>query len=240
MPEQAHIALKRLILADLERQPRSLQKEIGPSEVGHPCARWLAYRLSQADKALQLPPWRQNVGVQVHRWLDELVAGDENWIPSLWVPVGELTPGRTIWGTMDAYYIPTFTVVDYKIPGPNQMKEHRTGKTENEQYKVQVQCYGAGAVALGLRVEEVMIIRLPAAGELSAMSVSRAPFDEGVASRALARVAAVQSLVDEVGPAAASVPPATEHYCSRCDYFRPNSNDLLKGCPGVHTEVKDP
>lgn len=237
--ERANVALKRLILADLERQPRSLQKEIGPSEVGHPCPRWLGYRLAGVDKVLHVPPWRQNVGTQVHKWLDELISAEEDWLPSLRVPVGQITPGRVIWGTMDAYHIPSATVVDFKIPGPNQMRIHRSGN-EAEQYEVQVQCYGAGAVALGLQVEEVMIIRLPSAGELAATSVYVAPFNPGVASAALARVGTVAHLVEVAGPAVVEALPGIEHYCSRCDYFRPNSEDLLTGCPGVHKAIKDP
>src|SRR5438093_427259 len=68
MPDGADAFLD-LIKRKLNDNPRSRQRALGPSELGHPCARWLAYRLSGTPKGPELPPWRQTVGIA----LDELI-----------------------------------------------------------------------------------------------------------------------------------------------------------------------
>ncbi|MGH3800867.1 MAG: hypothetical protein ACRDTD_12150 [Pseudonocardiaceae bacterium] len=228
--------ITRAILA----HPRSRQVELGPSELGHPCQRWLAYRLAGTpETGRQRPPWRQAVGTKVHDgftdWaLDANEPLDQpRWLADLKVTVGELLPGRPITGRLDLLDLATATVVDLKVAGPNQMRLHSSGaRGENEQYRKQVHLYGRGVVNAGLPVDNVAILRLPAAGELAENLWHCEPYDDQLATDALRRAGAVAALVAAVGADAAGVLPTTDHFCHRCPYFDPGSTNLAAGCPG--------
>lgn len=222
----------------IENHPRSAQKEIGPSELGHPCNRWLAHRLANTEPTgLQSPPWRQAVGTAVHdafdTWLD--YANQQRgmrWLFNLRVNVGELYPGRPITGRLDALDVLTGTVVDLKVPGATAMKNYGAGKPESPQYRVQTQLYARGAHRAGFPVNTVGVLRVPAAGELSSAVWKHTPYDEQVAVNALERAGAIAQMVNAIGDAAAPLQTTTEHYCARCPFFAPGATDLTRACPG--------
>lgn len=104
----------------IDAHPRSGQTELGPSEIGTPCNRWLAHRLAGTPHTgLTKPPWRQAVGTAVHEqfsvWLHRWNAEHGvRWLTDIRVQVGELYDGRPIYGTLDALDLITATVVDLK------------------------------------------------------------------------------------------------------------------------------
>ncbi len=237
-PEPLGVELIDAVREGIEAHPRSTQKEIGPSELGHPCNRWLAHRLAGTPATgLQNPPWRQAVGTAVHNefaaWLHHWNAEHgTRYLADLRVHVGDLYPGRPIHGTLDALDLVTATVIDLKVPGPTAMKTYGTGKPESQQYQVQVDLYGNGACNAGFPVASVGILRLPAAGELADAVWKPRPHDPQRAYDALNRAGGIARMVDALGAAAIPIQPTTEHYCQRCDYFAPNTTDLTRSCPG--------
>ena len=67
--------IKAIIASAIEAHPRSQQTRLGPSEIGDPCARRLAYKLLGTQKARTLStPWRPTVGTAVHSWIEEAIA----------------------------------------------------------------------------------------------------------------------------------------------------------------------
>lgn len=240
-PEPLGAELIAAVREGIEAHPRSAQTEIGPSEIGHPCNRWLAHRLARTPPTgLQTPPWRQAVGTAVHEpFSDWLHRWNEihgtRYLTDLRVNVGELYPGRPIWGTLDALDIVTATIIDLKVPGRTAMKTYRDGQPESPQYEVQTDLYGKGAANHGFPIASVGILRLPAAGELSDAVWKCRPHDPARAQRALDRAGGIARMVDALGPKAIPLQPTAEHYCHRCDFFAPNTTDLTKGCPGDAT-----
>lgn len=223
---------------------RGRQKEIGPSGLGHPCARATAYLLAGVPPTgTQDTPWRQAVGTAMHDrgdlWahLDNQRRGTR-WLTNLRVSVGELYPGREIRGTLDYLDVLTATVVDLKVPGTTAMKTYGPGKPESPQYRVQLHAYGRGVLRAGFLPAHVGILRVSPARELADAIFKVERFDEQVAADALNRVGGIARMVDAIGPAAAAALPPTEHYCSRCDWFRPGATDLTSGCPGAPGAVK--
>lgn len=240
-PERLRDDLLGAVREAIDAHPRSQQTEIGPSELGHPCNRWLAYKFAGVPPVgIQPPKWRPAVGTAVHgdfsdmlhRWNAE---HEFRWLTDVRVWVGDLYPGRPITGHFDAFDTWTRTGIDLKVPGPNGMKTYGPGKPENPQYDVQFDSYGNGIVAGGLEVRYVGSLRLPAAGELADAVWKVRPHDPERAHRALTRAGAIAKLADTVGPAAAAMQPATEHFCGTCTWFRPGSTDLSAGCPGAAT-----
>lgn len=223
----------------VEAHPRSAQTEIGPSEVGHPCDRWLAHRLAGTPSTGKQPlGWRQAVGTAVHTqatvWAHDWNAFHNTiWLADLYVDVGELYPGRPVRGHLDFLHLPTATVIDLKVPGPTAMKKFRTGGVESPQYDVQRQLYGRGCQRSGFTPEHVAILRTPSAGELHESTRTHEPYSETKAVDALTRAGGIARLVDALGSNAAPLLGTTEHYCTRCEWFAPGATDLTRACPGA-------
>lgn len=237
-PETLGAELIAMVREGIESHPRSMQKEIGPSELGHPCNRWLAHRLAGTPATgEQKPPWRPAVGTAVH---DHFSLWCHQWnerygvryLTDLKVMVGELYPGRPITGRLDALDLETATVIDLKVPGVTAMKTYAAGKPESPQYEVQVDCYGAGAVNAGFPIASVGILRLPVAGELDAAVWKPRPHNPERAAAALQRAGGIARMVDALGAAAIPLQPTYDHHCQRCDFFQHGATDLTRGCPG--------
>src|SRR5215213_10027970 len=97
--------------------PRSLQKAPGPSELGSPCARRIAYKLLGMPRNDQRPNWKATVGTGVHLWLAEAFAADNErqprWLIETKVGVG-LADRHNITGHCDLYDLQTHTLIDHK------------------------------------------------------------------------------------------------------------------------------
>lgn len=64
----------------ITNHPRSLQTAIGPSEIGTPCARKIAYKLLGVEERPQKPNWRATVGTGTHMWMEETFdRANEQW-----------------------------------------------------------------------------------------------------------------------------------------------------------------
>lgn len=165
--------------------PRSLQRRIGPSEIGTPCDRCLGHKLAQTEKREQAA-WLPTIGQAVHAWLEEVFRSTVH-LPEERVCVGEID-GIPVDGTSDLYVgDPFFTVVDWKIVGDTTIKDARFNGV-SEVYNVQRQAYGRGWRSAGYRVDGVAIAYLPRnAASLRRGFLDWAPYDETVVTHALAR-----------------------------------------------------
>lgn len=228
---------------------RSNQVQIGPSEVGNPCDRRLAYRLTGTPHVnTAFDPWPAVVGTAVHAWMEDAVNG-WNWAHTdnpEWLPEQTLQiDNGTVLGHSDLYRAKTCTVVDYKTAGPDVMKKVRENGPPPH-YVVQAQIYGLGFVQSGRCVERVALAFLPRAGWLRDMFVWSTPYDESVARSALQRVYGLASTALELD--VINHPHRFEQFschpsdlCGSCPWF----NNLLtaeqgasdKGCPATPQET---
>lgn len=165
--------LRDIITARIKSHERSLQTRIGPSGLGTPCHRRLAYQLAEippAANAGDRDEWRPTVGRAVHDFLaDMLVAynaerelevesGDRRagpcheWCSDVWhldrfVIEKKLVVAnigdQVIDGSVDVYDRLTATVLDWKICGPKALKDYRA-HGPGPGYRVQVHTYGRG------------------------------------------------------------------------------------------------
>ena len=261
--------LKAVIADAITAHPRSQQKRIGPSEIGNPCARAIAYKVTGCPEVRTLPPgWRPFVGTATHGDLEEVFVtqpltedGAARWLVELTVEAGQVA-GQPLKGHLDLYDRVTCTVVDWKIVGPSSMKKYRAainaGRAPRIVYRVQGHTYGLGLTRRGLPVDTVMIVFLPAAGELDEALVWSEPYDEQVAVAAMARVDRIHGLAAALGlaPALAATNGAlhaigaghladpgtgpdspaigTDPYsCRFCPWLLGGSTDLSVSCPGA-------
>lgn len=223
----------------ITNHPRSLQKRIGPSEIAHPCARRIGYKLAGTPEGnVGDIAWLPTIGTGVHTWLEDAFTEanrdrEIRWLTEARVSVGEIL-GADITGSCDLYDRATATVIDHKIVGPSTLKKYRS-KGPGDQYRGQIHLYGRGYTRRGLPVDRVMIAFLPRNSALSDAYLWHEPYDEQIALDALQRVEGIALTVQALGAAAPAALPTADAYCQRCPWYRAGTTDLAAGCPGDRT-----
>jgi hypothetical protein len=222
--------------------PRSKQKRIGPSEIGHPCTRRIAYKVAGVEAVNDNAGWRPTVGTAVHAWLAEAFAGANDGDACRYLIELSVEVGNGITGSVDLYDRAAALANDWKVVSPSSLKKYRANGP-GPQYRTQVHLYARGLVNRGLPVETVAITFLPNSGELYDAVFWSEPYDEQVALDALERLSAVQSLTEVAGAAAAAAMPvdgADPAWCRYCPFYLPASTDLAAACPGATKHAAKP
>lgn len=227
-----------------DNSERSLQMEIGPSEMGYECDARIGRILAGMPKVnYRMDMWAAIVGTSIHKWLEEAVISYQHMVGDDWtdkwrteekVQVDDLIPAHTdLWDGQD--------VVDYKGSSPAVIKDMRLHGPPVH-YKIQIQLYGKARARTGQKVRDVVLVFLPRVGWLKDMYIWRQPYDEAVADAAIARVYGIgKSLIDlqvvDHPERWAEIPRETSA-CWYCPFYtsRPAPDDL--GCPGKFP--KDP
>lgn len=222
----------------ITNHPRSQQKRIGPSEIDHPCARRLGYKLAGTPDFNVFPdiPWKPTVGTAVHAWAEDAFHADNarhdhlRWLIETRVDVGEIG-GTPVVGSADLYDRATGTVIDHKVVGRTQLRKYKASGP-GRQYRGQAHLYGRGFTRRGLPVHRVMVVFLPRDGELSDAHVWSEKYDESIALAALQRAEGIHIAVTSLGDRAFAALPVADAYCTRCPWFKRGSTDPATGCPG--------
>lgn len=228
--------LLHLIREQIDNHPRSQQRRIGPSEIGTPCTRRLAYKLAGVEEVNPSSgAWRPTVGTAVHTWLEAALqsfnnSGFDRFYLEEKVTVGSIG-GVDITGSCDVYDRCTATVIDWKVVGPDRIKRYRLDGP-GDQYRTQAHLYGRGFTTAGLPVDHVAVMFLPANGELRDAHYWTEPYDESIALAGLTRANGVAALIALGGAAAAAALPTSDAYCRYCPFYSPGSTDLTTACPG--------
>ena len=208
--------------------PRTLQRDLGPSEVGEPCARQLAYKLMDGPENpdRRIDPWPSFLGIAAHARLSDALDWAESQRPGTWLTErrvsipGVRDGGR---GTSDALYLPTMTVVDWKVLGDTTFRElQASGIQGNRKYRTQGHVYGLGWAAAGYPIAHVALGIFGRSKPLLSMFVTSEPFDPAYAARELARVRDVRKVVEWLRSQGSSdvtvVPPTPGKGCYYCPY----------------------
>lgn len=234
--------LDGLIVAHIRNQPRTLQREPGPSELGIPCDLRLGYKLSghpeiHVDQPLS---WKAWIGTNVHRGIEELLTMANFALPN-WhvdgqvryaleerVTVGQVD-GTDISGNSDLYV--DGVVWDWKVPGGTTLRKYKK-EGPGDQYEVQSHVYGLGWELAGYPVTDVAIYFLPRDQEWKQRHLWSAPYDRQRALDALTRADGIAKLVNALGPTAFPLLKRRASWCRSCPWLSPGSTDLARGCPG--------
>ena len=184
----------------INNHPRSLQRTIGPSEVGTPCDHCLAAKLAGWPEPERGIPWLPTIGTAVHAWIEEAFITSENtrgaqhngglrYLTEARVLVGQID-GVDVWGSTDLLDLVIGVTVDWKIVGKSTRTKAKAGPSEV--YRVQADLYAKGWNDAGYRVDHVAIAYLPRdAVSLDDAIWLTAPHDRSRAERALARASAM-------------------------------------------------
>jgi hypothetical protein len=232
-PELVAAEYLHVIRDAIDNHPRSLQKTLGPSEVGNPCARRLGYKLLDVETVNRNDdtPWLPTIGTGVHSWLEDTFREanrdkDTRWLVEMRVDVGD-----GIEGHLDLYDRVTATIYDHKIVGPTQLRKYKASGPGQE-YRTQIHLYGRGLTRRGLPVDTVSIAFLPRNSELRDAYIWSESYDEQMALDGLKRLTGITLTVEALGTAALEQLPTEDAYCHRCPWFSAGSTDLSTGCPG--------
>lgn len=235
MSALAHAELLAIIADCESNHPRSLQKEIGPSEIGDLCERKLGFKVWEVPgRSLKHSKWRSTVGTAIHSWMDTCFAADpDRWLCESRVITGTWHDGekeRVLGGKCDLFDLERGCVVDFKTTSKHKMADYARGNIP-ELYRIQIHCYGLGMANAGRDVQSVGLLFLPRDDDLNlASSVYwEEPFDAQVALDALARLTDIahRSIRGDF----ASLQTA-QSFCARCEWYSPNGNPASGTCPG--------
>jgi len=225
--------LMTIILDAANNDPRTLQKSLGPSDLGTPCDRKIAYLLTETPAVnTRTDPWPATVGQAIHMWLEKTFRDQAGWTTERKLQIGEF-----ISGTSDLYH--DEMVIDHKSAGPDVMRKIPKDGPPPE-YVVQVQLYGYGYRLAGMPVKKVALAFYPRSGWLSNMYVWVGDYSEEVALAALDRMYRVAASVLDLdiasNPHRFQQIPAVAYQCGFCPFYRPDmgpdqSADNF-GCPG--------
>lgn len=190
--------LRGVIEHAITHSPRSLQKRIGPSEIGTPCDHCLAAKLAGWDQTDDGVAWLPFVGTAVHAELERLLTDHEinrnalhttgtRWLSEHRVTVGKIG-GVDITGSTDLFDTAAGATFDWKVVGESTLRKART-HGPSATYRVQAHLYGRGWVAAGHDVRTVAIWYLPRndANGIDRGHLWSEPYDEQIALDALDR-----------------------------------------------------
>ncbi|ALY09618.1 exonuclease [Arthrobacter phage Laroye] len=210
-PQTYKDELLGIIEADWERDPRTLQRRIGPSGIGHPCNYCLGAQLAEVPKDETGNKWADGwpafLGKAVH-WAVEKVF--ERWnrrhftmrfLTEQRVNVGRVGTinGFDLTGSSDLYDITRKAVVDWKVTtDKNLAKVKKDGKSQV--YKVQGHVYGLGMENLGFEVEQIGVMYLPKMKNfIREAEFVIEPYDRQIALDALKRASDIWDLGQQYG-----------------------------------------
>lgn len=213
-----------IMIEEMVNQPRSLQKRIGPSEMGIECNRRILHKLARTPEPPRGPAWKPQVGTALHdqqeRWFQKAAAAgaseEGRWMCEQSVVVGQIG-GEDHAGSTDLFDGWGHAVGDWKFVGPSRLKHYRA-KGPSVQYRTQAHLYGRGWALEGWQVDLVMIFFIPRDGELSDSYVWSEPYNENIALNALARMNQLDGLLQAIGidQALSLYPPCDDRFCPWC------------------------
>jgi uncharacterized Zn finger protein (UPF0148 family) len=223
--------------------PRSLQTNLGPSELGSPCDRRLGYRMAGTPECNNnRDPWAAIVGTAIHKWLEDATNrwctahANTDWVTEKGIEISEVVSSHP-----DLFNVPKGMVIDHKSVSADRMKEVRKDGPPIG-HQVQVHTYGYAYERLGYKVNTVGLAFYPRSGWLRHMFVWTAPYDRNVAERALARPPSVAAQLVGLGVLDnphrwEQVPAVPGNDCGWCPWYNPNrtaeQGASEQGCPGT-------
>lgn len=206
-----------LIVDAITNQPRSLQRTIGPSELGNPCDHCLAARLAGWTKHEKQTPWLTVIGTAMHAWLEnqfeninktyKQAHGTDRYLTERRVKVG-MIGGTEIWGSTDLVDLQARMTVDWKIVGDRSLRKYAHGPSPT--YRAQAHLYAKGWNDTGTPIEHVSIYFLPRNRPMDAGHWWHEPYDPALAQTTLDRAAWLARNLEALAP----IPKARDAWIS--------------------------
>lgn len=217
-------------------RPRNLQRELGPSEVGHPCRRKLAYGLMQEPEINPgFDPLPSFVGTEAHSGMaDAAEAANKRLGRTRWLAEHRVTVTGSLAGSCDLFDLDTKTVIDHKFLSATRIKKYRGNPPQH--YRRQLHLYGRGFINLGFQVDNVMLHMLPRGGVLTGKATFYEPYNDALVDDTLNTLSDIMLLIYDLDvehhPQRYNLFPATpDADCVYCPFYAANPQTPLQ-CNG--------
>jgi hypothetical protein len=240
--------LKNIVVYAANNAPRSVQRHLGPSELGHRCGRQVVAKMAHTPTTNHImDPWASIVGTAIHAWLADAFDFDNTQTNVMrWLTETKVTPDPQLGedahpGTADLYDVLQHVVADHKCQSENVRDELKKNGPPHH-YFVQLLLYATGYRNLGLPVDRVVLASWPRTkSSLDDMYVWEhviTPEDEQLVRDTIAETQVRQLVAERVKARQLDIMqvPATpnEPDCQYCPLRRPQSlYDGGYGCPGM-------
>jgi len=195
--------LVELLVQDDSKRDRSLQVNIGPSEIGG-CSRRMWYRINKTEPTnLNTLRLAAIMGTAIHTLIESIFSGQEGFITEAEVSHEGVT------GHIDLIDTNTNTIWDWKTTTKGSLAWF-----PSEQQKEQVQIYGYLANKNGMKVENVGLVAIARDGNENDILEHVEAYDEAKALNCLAKLKEVQELFE------APAPEKEVAFCEKyCQFF---------------------
>ena len=247
-PRAARVAreLREVVIRWSHRDPRSVQRQLGPSEVGHICHRQVVGKMCGIDATNHVSdPWPSIIGRAVHKEFEKYFK-QENTVNGVirWVPETRVAADPQYPGTADLYDAWERVLIDHKVLGKTSMEKVKSPDGPPWHYVVQMLIYAQGYRNLGLPVDSVILAAWPrTAPTLDELYCWERPYvparDDEILRQVFATTAWRRQEADRVlagEKRIENVHRTPSESCFFCDQFRPQAAfDGGLGCPG-HSE----
>jgi len=237
--------LRSVVRRYASRAPRTLQRHLGPSELGEACDRQVIGKMAAQKKTNNVTdPWPSIMGTAGHAWMEDAFQWENSQEGVRWLTEVRVTPDPgpdPHPGTADLYDAYTQSLVDWKFLGEASLSKLKA-KGPKRVYYVQTLLYALGYINMGLPVQRVVLVAWPRTkSSMDEMYVwEHVPTDEDwqLVQRVLAETRIRQLKANEIiaGRAKLMDFPATpdDDSCHFCPFYRPQSaHDGGYGCPGT-------
>lgn len=204
---------------------RTLQTNIGPSEIGNACDRAISYKVHGTPEVnLRGINMSATSGTALHAWmegrLDDLFGNTGRYLSE--TPIEY----RGVKGTCDLYDRYKRRVVDFKTTSKTRLNQLLKKRVMPAEYRVQTSIYAAGLASQGYEIDEVAIVVIVREGnDLECMTFVM-DYDQQVADDAIDRLERLKDIAPEDTEATPNI------LCRYCPFYLPESTDLTVGCPG--------
>lgn len=219
--------VRELILRSELRRPRTLQRHIGPSQVGEKCDRQLAMTMMGADPVAFSDPLKAWVGTGVHLSMQNAV--EEENASRRYLTEHPVTY-RGISGSVDFFDRLTGAMADWKSKELAKIRAAVKASTD-EGYAIQQQVYAAGLQEQGERVNSIHLVYIPVNGKLDDIYDDYIEVDRSVADAAIDRLEALENRVAD-GEAVEQFAPYVSALCPWCPFYSPDAPLSARTCPG--------
>ncbi len=224
--DAAHTWLRRI--PELFITARSLQRQIGISEVGSDCRKCVARKLALVYKKPD-GSWFPFIGTAVHDALEKGFA--ERW-PDEYKLENRLDvhsyKSLNLGGSCDMAYLTEGILIvnDWKIVGERKLKEAARGKVTS-QYRVQAMLYGYGWEQKGETPTHVALSFLPRDKDLADAQVVMMRYDKQVALDAIKELEKLIDIAEIMGWDAVIQKQPKASFCFDCKkYEQEEDGDL--------------
>lgn len=222
-------ALREVIWTGAINSERSLQREVGMSEIGNDCDRELAYKIAAIPAVnFGADPLPSIFGTGFHLDMEKVFSKLD---PRRWLIETRVTY-RGVPGTADLYDRRRKLLIDWKTTSKSKINRLRKDGPP-QRARVQIQMYGQAMRATGEDVQRLALVYVPRDGSLDDLWVWSTVPDPAIADEAVDRYLGIASKVlGKDTDSVASVPATPGLLCGYCDHFSSGSTDLSRACPG--------